>query len=83
MQLDSVERYLNWFEYKEAVLREKMVPLKPEELYPNNPKKPTSTLESAVSGRCPDDGRAAGDAATLGNGASMANLSFCDFDVAG
>ena len=44
MQLDSVERYLNRFEYKEAVLREKMVPLKPEELYPNNPKKPTSDI---------------------------------------
>lgn len=36
---DSVERYLNWFEYKEAALREKMVPLKPEELYPDNPEK--------------------------------------------
>lgn len=29
---DSVERYLNWFEYKEAALRENMIPLHPEEL---------------------------------------------------
>lgn len=36
---DSVERYLNWFEYKEAALRENMIPLQPEELYPNNPEK--------------------------------------------
>lgn len=36
---DSVERYLNWFEYKEAALRENMIPLHPEELYPNNPEK--------------------------------------------
>lgn len=36
---DSAERYLNWFEYKEAALRENMIPLHPEELYPNNPEK--------------------------------------------
>lgn len=36
---DSVERYLNWLEYKEAALRENMIPLHPEELYPNNPEK--------------------------------------------
>lgn len=36
---DSVERYLNWFDFREAGLREKKVPLKPEELYPNNPEK--------------------------------------------
>lgn len=29
---DSVERYLNWFEYKEAALRENMIPPHPEEL---------------------------------------------------
>lgn len=36
---DSVERYLNWFEYKEAALRENMIPLKPVELSPNHPEK--------------------------------------------
>lgn len=36
---DSVERWLNWFEYEEAALRENMIPLKPEVLYPNNPEK--------------------------------------------
>lgn len=36
---DSVERYINWFEYKEAALKDNMVPLKPEELYPENPEK--------------------------------------------
>lgn len=34
-----MERYLNRFEYKEAALRENMIPLHPEELYPNNPEK--------------------------------------------
>jgi len=29
---DSVERYLNWLEYKESALRENMIPLHPEEL---------------------------------------------------
>ena len=36
---DGVERYLNWLEYKEAALREKMIPLKPVELSPNHPEK--------------------------------------------
>ena len=36
---DSVERYIDWFEYKEAALKDNMVPLKPEELYPENPEK--------------------------------------------
>lgn len=36
---DCMERTLNWFEYKEAALRENLVPLKPEELYPDNPEK--------------------------------------------
>lgn len=36
---DGVERYLDWFEYKEAALRENMIPLKPVELSPNHPEK--------------------------------------------
>ena len=34
-----IERYMNWQHYKETAIREGLVPLHPEELYPENPER--------------------------------------------
>ena len=35
----QIERYMNWQHYKETAIREGLVPLHPEELYPENPER--------------------------------------------
>ena len=35
----QIERYMNWQHYKETAIREGLVPLHPEELYPETPER--------------------------------------------
>lgn len=46
------ERSLNWDYYEETALREELVPLRPEELYPENPERGYVNDAPVLAGRC-------------------------------
>ena len=48
----QIERYMNWQHYKETAIREGLVPLHPEELYPETPERGYMFDSPVQAGRC-------------------------------